>query len=223
MIELAPRWQALLAGKQLLIFDFDGTIADTTPLHAAAFEQTLAPYGVTVDYAAIAGMKTKDALIKCTAPLGIALREPELDELVACKQSLVRRRIESGLLPLPGVDDFLGWARAKYRLAMVTSGSRATVELSIRVLGYQGWFDPMVTADEATRSKPDPQGFRMALEMAATTEQQTVVFEDSDAGVAAASCAGIEVCDVREWPFFTAFLERPATVRNLPDNQAQSS
>ena len=60
----------LLQGKRLLIFDFDGTVADTSPLHAAAFAQVLAPLGIAVDYPAIAGLKTLDAMRKCLAAGG---------------------------------------------------------------------------------------------------------------------------------------------------------
>ena len=214
MNELAPHWQALLAEKALLLFDFDGTIADTTPLHAAAFTQTLAPLGVSVDYSAIAGMKTRDALEECLKRAGLELDNVARDVLIARKQEIVRTRIESGLLPLPGVVEFLRWAREGHRLGMVTSGSRTTVELSMRVLGFDGWFDPMVTADDATRSKPDPQGYLMALKIAGVPAEHAVVFEDSDAGISAARSAGIVVCDVREHSFREAFLDHYRGSRN---------
>ena len=57
--------RCLLAGKTALIFDFDGTIAETTPLHARAFEETLAPLGVAADYPSIAGLKTQEAIVRC--------------------------------------------------------------------------------------------------------------------------------------------------------------
>ena len=61
----SSQWRDVLHGKRLLIFDFDGTVADTTPLHAEAFRQALSPLGVSVDYGRIAGMKTRDAIKQC--------------------------------------------------------------------------------------------------------------------------------------------------------------
>ena len=115
-------WRKRLEGKRLLIFDFDGTLANTSPLHAAAFAQVLSPLGVRVDYPSIAGLKTLDAMRSCLASHARELSEDELAALAKAKQLEVRRLIGAGLDPLPGVDPFLRWARDAYQLAMVTSG-----------------------------------------------------------------------------------------------------
>ena len=75
-----------LQDKRLLIFDFDGTVADTTPLHAAAFGQVLAPLGITVNYSSIAGLKTLDAMQQCLAGAGRTLPDTEMAVLVSAKQ-----------------------------------------------------------------------------------------------------------------------------------------
>lgn len=187
----------LLHGKRLLIFDFDGTVADTSPLHAKAFSQVLAPLGIKVDYPSIAGLKTLDAMRQCLAGGGRSLPEGEVDELVAAKQQLARQMIANELAPLPGVDDFLRWARPRYRLSMATSGSRGTVQLALAKLGYEGWFDPVICADEVRHAKPDPEGFLKVLKITGIRASEALVFEDSDAGLAAAISAGLAYCDVR--------------------------
>ena len=196
-MESAPDWPSLLAGKQLLIFDFDGTIADTTPLHAAAFNQVLSPFGLTVDYPRIAGMSTRAAMRKLGREAGKEWGEETVEALVRAKQIAVRTQIAAGLEPLPGVDRLLGEVRGRFRLAMVTSGSRETVLLSMRCLGYEGWFDPLITADDVVNGKPDPEGFEKALRMTGVEADAALVFEDSDAGILAARSAGIEALDVR--------------------------
>ena len=203
---LSPEWLEMMQGKRLLIFDFDGTVADTTPLHAEAFGQVLSPYGISVEYPTISGMKTRDAFLRIAATEGLAWDTCRLDELVAVKQAIVRKLILDRLRPLPGVDRFLHMVRAPFHLAMVTSGSRGTVELSMDVLGYRDWFDPLVTADETCTSKPDPEGYLMALAKTGVPAGHALVFEDSDAGMAAAAAAGISACDVRHRPFHSAFL-----------------
>lgn len=192
----------ILQGKRLLIFDFDGTVADTTPLHAAAFTEVLAPLGVGVDYPRIAGLKTLDAMLQCLNGVGRILDEAELAALVTAKQKCVRQMIGQALQPLPGVDEFLRWAHPRYKLAMVTSGSRGTISLALEKLGYTSWFDPLICADDVERAKPAPEGFLKALHLAGVLASEALVFEDSEAGFQAAAQAGLGYVDVRRtaWP-----------------------
>lgn len=192
----------LLRDKQLLIFDFDGTVADTSPLHAAAFSQVLAPLGIIVDYPSIAGLKTLDAMRQLISVAGKSSNDSEIVALVSAKQSLVRQMIGCALQPLPGVDAFLQWARPRYKLAMVTSGSRGTVGMALEKLGYSGWFDPLICADDVERAKPAPEGFLMALQLTGVAAGDALVFEDSEAGFQAAAQAGLAYVDVRRavWP-----------------------
>mgnify|MGYP001765078464 CR=1 FL=1 len=185
-----------LRGKQLLIFDFDGTVADTSPLHARAFAEVLSPLGVAVEYERIAGLSTADAMRQCLAVAGLILEEETLARLVADKQSVVRDMIRQGLQPLPGMDDLLRWARPRYRLAMVTSGSRGTVNLSLAALGYEGWFDPLLCAEDVAVAKPSPEGFLQACALAGCEADEALVFEDSSAGLQAAEAAGLQCVDV---------------------------
>lgn len=187
----------LLQGKALLIFDFDGTVADTSPLHALAFAQVLAPLQVPVHYESIAGLRTADAMRMCASSAGVELAASQLEELVAAKQRLVRQMIARELRPLPGVDAFLRWARPRYRLSMATSGSRGTVELALNKLGYDRWFDPLVCAEDVPRAKPHPDLFLRVLALTGCPPQQALVFEDSEAGMASARAAGIHHIDVR--------------------------
>ena len=196
MLNLQPI-DELLKQKKLLIFDFDGTLADTSPLHARAFSMVLATYNITVDYQSIAGMKTKDAIKKCLITNGMNLSSDEIDTLVAAKQQFARTLIKNELKPLPGVDVFLRWAKTRYRLAMYSSGSRGTVSIALDKLGYTGWFDPIVFADDITHAKPDPEGYLKILEMTGVYAQQAIVFEDSEAGLTSASLSNITAIDVR--------------------------
>jgi HAD superfamily hydrolase (TIGR01509 family) len=188
---------ARLAGKSVLIFDFDGTIAETTPLHARAFEETLAPFGVAIDYPSIAGLKTQDAISRCLATEGRREEDFDLPTLVAEKQRRARELIAEQLAPIPGVETFLVRARSRYRMALVTSGSRGTVALALRKLGYEKWFDPIICAEDVARAKPAPDGFLKALAALRARPEQALVFEDAESGFEAARAAGLGVVDVR--------------------------
>jgi HAD superfamily hydrolase (TIGR01509 family) len=187
----------MLHNKRLLIFDFDGTVADTTPMHSVAFSQVLAPLGIEVDYSCIAGLKTLDAMRKCLQGSGCSVNEEHLAALVTAKQHCVRKMISNSLQPLPGVDAFLRWAQLNYRLAMVTSGSRGTVDLALEKLGYTGWFDPLICADDVSLAKPAPEGFIMALQKSGVLASEALVFEDSEVGFQAAAYAGLVYVDAR--------------------------
>lgn len=197
MLNALQRARGLLAGKDALIFDFDGTVADTTPLHARAFQETLAPLGIKVDYASIAGMKTLDAMRTCIRASGRDAAALDLSALVAGKQARARALIASDLEPIEGVEGFLRWARGRYKLAMATSGSRETVTLALKKLGIQGFFDPLVCAEDVQAAKPAPDIFLKALAGLDVAPHLALVFEDADSGLAAATAAGLDCIDVR--------------------------
>jgi HAD superfamily hydrolase (TIGR01509 family) len=187
--------RCLLAGKSALIFDFDGTIAETTPLHARAFEETLAPLGVAAHYPSIAGLKTQEAIVRCLRAGGRCEADFDLPALVAEKQRRARKLIAEQLDPIPAVEAFLVQARSRFRMALVTSGSCGTVSLALSKLGYEGWFDPIVCAEDVAHAKPAPDGFIKALAAMQVCPEQALVFEDSAFGFEAAHAAGLAVVD----------------------------
>lgn len=196
-----PELAAAMVGKKLLIFDFDGTIADSSPLHEAAFKAVLEPLGITVDYPKLAGRATRDAVRLCYALAGQDVPdEATVERLAARKQSLGRELIAVQLEALPAAAALLDWARPRFPLALVSSGSRATIELSLDRLGRADWFAPIITADEVILAKPDPQGFLMALDHAGVSPEAALVFEDAESGFEAARRAGIDWVDARHFP-----------------------
>lgn len=193
-----------LVDKRLLIFDFDGTIADTSLLHAQAFADTLTPLGLSVCYSRIAGLRTAEAILSCFDDAGLDWPSPEvLQSLVGEKQRRVRQLISTSLEPLPRMDAFLHWAKARYQIALVTSGSRATVSLALRKLGYESFFQTVIFAEDVNSSKPDPEGFRLALQTHRCQPEHALVFEDSEAGFQAACNASIAFVDVRYCAIFS--------------------
>lgn len=195
----APALTAQLAGKLLLIFDFDGTIADSSPLHEQAFREVLRPHEIEVDYPRIAGRATRDAMRLCYTLSGKA--EPEaglLNDLVEQKQRRGRELLSSSLMAFPAAEALLNWARPRFRLALVSSGSRATIDISLAKLGMSDWFEYLITADDVSAAKPDPQGFLMALNRTGVEADAALIFEDAESGFEAARRAGVDVVDARQ-------------------------
>ncbi len=197
----------LLDGKALLIFDFDGTIADTSTLHAEAFRQALKPLGVEPNYESIAGLRTRDAILKCMQDKATDLTPAEVERLVQTKQAIVRDLIATRLMPLPGVSYFLSMARTRLRLALATSGSRGTVSQALQKLGYESMFSTVLCAEDVVHAKPSPEIFLSALSQSGHRPEEALIFEDSEAGLLAAKNACIDSLDIRSsgWEPFASY------------------
>jgi len=186
----------LLARKRLLIFDLDGTLVDSSPLHARAFSGTFARYGVSVDYAGIAGMTTEMAVDRLVADAAIPIDLTTRAALVADKRRRALDLVRSELTVMKGAREFLGFAANHFRLALCTSGSRRSVDVALACVSLDGTFDPLVTGNDVTRGKPDPEGYELVLARAGVDREDALVFEDAFHGLAAARSAGIDVIQI---------------------------
>jgi HAD superfamily hydrolase (TIGR01509 family) len=195
----------LLSDKKLLIFDFDGTIADTSPIHEMSFNKILSPWDVKVNYSDIAGMRTNDAFKKIFFNMEFDISEFEIQALTLQKQLYVRVLMHENLQTLPGVDQFLRWARLHFPLAIYSSGSRQTVKLALEILGFNDWFSPVICSEDVVQAKPHPEGYLRVLELSSILAKDALIFEDSNFGIEAAKLAKIPYIDVRISPF-TDFL-----------------
>ena len=182
-----------LEGKKLLIFDFDGTIADTSPFHELAFIETLKPLKVEVNYELIAGQKTIDAMKLCCKKL--PLDEVQYKNLVRTKQQKFKEKIANKIKPLPGVYEFLEWSRSSYDLALASSGSRSNIIFCLERLQYLNFFQYILCGDDVKNGKPDPEIFLKVLNKFNYHPEDALIFEDSKAGFEASINAGIEYFD----------------------------
>ena len=193
-----------LIEKEILIFDFDGTLADTSTLHERAFKEILKPYSINFKYKDIAGKRTKDAIDHIIQCAGKEFAKDELEKLVHTKQKLVRKLIKSDLKPIEGVNEFLAWAKKRYFLALCTSGSRETIEISLEKIGYLNFFNLMICSEDVSNGKPNPEGFLKIINITKIKKNNALIFEDSEIGIEAAKRAGIDFIDVRNG-FFKNF------------------
>jgi HAD superfamily hydrolase (TIGR01509 family) len=191
----------LLGSKRLLLFDLDGTLVDSSPLHARAFEDTFAGTGVPVDYATIAGLVTEDAVDKLFADAGRDADAGKRKALVVDKRRRAADLIATELQAMPGATEFVRRARARFRIALCTSASRAGAELALDKTGLDGMFEIVLTAEDVRIGKPDPEMFLKAVTLAEVSPADALVFEDAPSGLAAAAAAGIDairIVPVRE-------------------------
>ena len=147
--------------------------------------------------------------------------EAEVKRLSLRKETLYRDVVrEIGLEPLPGARTWL------QRLAAVgipcvigSSTHRENIEVSLDVLGFRGFFSKIVTAEDVTHGKPDPEVFLKAAEKIGTAPERCVVFEDAHVGIEAAHSAGMRVIGVATTNPLDELGEADAAVSRLDELQ----
>ena len=179
------------------LFDFDGTLVDSSSLHDRAFRRVLSEYDPRLlagfDYEAVKGKSTREALLT----LGIPDPEP-LSRLTGEKQRLYRAAVEGGQLEsIAGAGELLTSLRdGGHRLFLITSGSRDSVLMSLRATNLHHWFEGVITAEDVQHAKPAPDAFLLCLNRYGLSPDRAVVVEDAPSGVAAARAAGLSVIGV---------------------------
>jgi beta-phosphoglucomutase len=174
-----------------LIFDMDGTLVHSDPVHLEAFAEVLKPEGVAIDeeiYRSTIIGRTNEAIFASLLPhLPVEKHEAYADDKEA-----TFRRMASNLKPLEGLLDLLDWAeRRDVRIALVTNAPRLNADHMLDVLGLAERFPVQITIEQVERGKPDPLPYLTALERLGIKAEEAVAFEDSPSGMRAAKAAGL--------------------------------
>jgi beta-phosphoglucomutase len=191
-----------------LIFDFDGVIVDSEPLHLAAFQEVLAGRGVDLGeatyYERYIGYDDHDCFVAVSEDYEADWDEPTIAALTAEKTLIVQRMIRDGLRALPGAVELVQAAAAADVPVAICSGALGDeVRLASRAIGIDGMVAVIVAAEDVKRGKPDPEGYLKAARLLAqhagveVTPGRCVVCEDSPAGIAAGKTAGMAVVGLR--------------------------
>jgi len=190
-----------------VIFDFDGVIADSEPVHCDAIREVAATVGVTIsddDYQSIyIGFDDRDAFREVLRQAGRAADEAVVAAMCEAKAEAFDRLAGKGV---PAIGGALELARAVKAagvpMAIGSGATRHEIELMLDGMGAGELFEVMATADDVARSKPDPQTYRLAVERLAEhvgrgiEPGRAVAIEDTAAGVASAKAAGLAVVGV---------------------------
>ena len=187
------------AGTNALIFDCDGTLADTMPLHYRAWTWMLDPYGIPFPmekFYGYAGMPTVRIIELLAAAAGVVVSDVE--KMTRRKE---QRFIESigEVSSIRVVMEIASRYRDVLPMAVASGGERYVVAKTLAVIGVTSWFDAVVVAEDTKRHKPEPDVFLEAARQLDVEPTGCVVFEDSDLGLLAAERAGMVGVDVRPW------------------------
>jgi HAD superfamily hydrolase (TIGR01509 family) len=178
-----------------VIFDMDGLMIDTEALIKPCFQRAAAEMGCDIDdnfYQTLIGSGYADTAAALTARFGDSLRHDEFSRRLA---ALFRDRIDTSGIPVKtGVHDLIAMLdRHRLPKAIATSTEFDDAEFSLRTAGLWGHFDVIVCGDHVSRGKPHPDIYLLAASRLGVDPRECLVFEDSNAGVLAASRAGMRV------------------------------
>jgi HAD superfamily hydrolase (TIGR01509 family) len=180
-----------------ILFDCDGTLVDTMPLHYRAWRHTLDTAGQPTlfpesQFYAWGGVCASEILVRLNRDHGTDL---DVDALTHAKEMAYRDLIPQ----LAGIDAVLAEVRRFHGtipLAVVSGGMGLVVRESLRIVGIEHCFDTIVGSEDSPRSKPAPDPFLIAAERLGVAPELCVVFEDAPAGLEGARAAGMKAVDI---------------------------
>jgi HAD superfamily hydrolase (TIGR01509 family) len=184
--------------SRALLFDIDGTLADTDPLHLKAFNQVLGPHGHVFDHArfsrelqGFANVAIGERFLPHEAPERRALILEE-------KEEVFRTLVAGQIAPLPGLLALLDRADgAGIPMVAVTNAPRLNAELLLSGLGITHRFKALVIGAELPHGKPHPLPYQEGLRFVGARPENSIAFEDSRTGVQSATAAGIPTIGIR--------------------------
>jgi beta-phosphoglucomutase family hydrolase len=183
-----------------LIFDLDGTLSDSLPVHIVAWHAVCEKLNCTFDERIMVEMTGAPTISFAERIIKEQNLSIKAEELVALKQKEFWRNINQ-IKPHDAVIDLMKKAHGQMPMAIGTGASRKSATLQLEELGIDDLFDVIVTADDVDRHKPEPDTFLKCAELMNVEPQYCQVFEDGELGMQAAQTAGMLLTDVR--PFVT--------------------
>ncbi|HZL10752.1 MAG TPA: HAD-IA family hydrolase [Prolixibacteraceae bacterium] len=181
-----------------LIFDLDGTLADTMPIHYIAWKNAAAMYGIdftTELFEQLAGIPLYPTVEKLNQIFGKSIDPKELGDI---KETEFEKNMH--LTPeIKIVTDLVRKYHGILPMAVGTGGSTRISRKSLEIIGLTDYFDILVTSEDVTNFKPHPETFLKCAEQMGIAPQDCEVYEDGILGIQAAQAAGMMVVDVTKY------------------------
>lgn len=173
-----------------LIFDLDGTLADTMPVHFTAYRHILATYGIDFTpgvFANLAGIPAVGTIRKLNEIFGTAMNP----EVVGMLKELEYEKMMYKMKPVGPVVGLVKKYYGKLPMAVGTGGYKRLAWKSLEILGLDQYFKILVASEDVKHSKPHPETFLKCAELMGVPPEFCQVFEDGQLGIQAAKTAGM--------------------------------
>lgn len=181
-----------------ILFDFDGVLADTEPLHYQCWKEILKPYGIDLEWdlyaEAFIGWSDRMMLAQFCDKASPPVDLQTLIDQYPVKREKFRALVARELPFFAGCREFLDSLKS-YKLAVVSSSGRQEIEPALDRAGLLGCFETIVCGGDVTKHKPAPEPYLLAAQR--LKAQRPLVIEDSVAGVQSARAAGFDVIQVK--------------------------
>ena len=186
-----------------VIFDFNGVLVDDEHLHFDMFREVLSQEGVEItarDYhERFLGLDDRGCFAAALSEFGKLVDDHQLDELIARKARRYREAASRGLKFFSGAGACLDRLAERHKLAINSGALEPEIEFALGLLGRRDRIHVIISAEQTTRCKPDPEGYTLALEglrskaegLAGLAPAECLVIEDSLAGIESAKAAGM--------------------------------
>jgi len=179
-----------------LIFDCDGTLADTMPLHAEAWKEHFKELGINWPsefFSKIKGVPTENIIAQFNHEFGY-----DIDEMAfSKKQDQLAYNKMKRAKPIEPVIEIVQKYQNRLPMAVASSGIKKNVLFTLEVIGIKAAFNHIITIEDVIRAKPAPDIFLKAAQAIDVAPEHCLVFEDGDVGLKAAERAGMWATDVR--------------------------
>lgn len=172
------------------LFDCDGTIVDSMPLHYIAWKKVLGEWNCEFEedfFYSLGGMPVAEIIATLNERHGLAM---PIDRVMRKKEHLYYEILPQ-LTAVPEVLEHIEARHGQIPFAVVSGSTRESVRASLTILNLLDRFDTLVCAGDYKKSKPDPEGYLMAAERLGVAPEDCLVFEDTDMGIQAATAGGM--------------------------------
>jgi beta-phosphoglucomutase len=199
-----------------ILFDIDGTIVNTDPIHYQLWYKSLLTYGIEIDevfYKSRISGRLNLEIIKDILP---QLSPAESQNFATEKETLFRQ-LAHQLEPLNGFWELLAWTEThQLKRALVTNAPRLNAEFMLNVIGIKEAFQTIVVAEECPAGKPNPIPYQMALQNLGIKAEEAIALEDSPSGIRAAVVAGVRTIGITSTQNPQVLLQKGAFMA-IPD------
>lgn len=180
---------------KLMMIDLDGTLFDTKKVNYLAYMEAMQVYGYKIDYEYYCKFCNGKHYMDFLPQISTSDKEI-LQKIHENKKKIYNKYLDEARLNEKLVD-LIRISRVEYKTALVTTASKKNTYDILEKYNLIGIFDLILTHEDVTKSKPDPEGYIKAMQFFNVQPDQCIIFEDSDTGIQAAEKSGVQYMIVK--------------------------